>query len=208
MSVPLEKIHYSVAEYLDQERASDIRHEYHDGEILAMACGSVRHSRIASNALIAIGLALRGKPCQPHGSDLKVSIRSQSRFVYPDITIVCGEPQIDPRAEQSEAITNPTAVIEVLSPSTQTYDRTKKFQYYRALDSLQEYVLIASDEARIETFCRRDDGSWAFRSWTGLEAQVPIESVSITVHAAEVYAGVEFDSPPPVPTDRHDEQSQ
>ncbi len=208
MSVPLEKIHFSVAEYLDQERASDIRHEYHDGEILAMAGGSVKHSRIASNALIAIGMALRGKPCQPHGSDLKVSIRSQSRFVYPDITIVCGEPQIDPRAGQSEAITNPTVVIEVLSPSTQTYDRTKKFQYYRALDSLEEYILIASDEARIETFCRRNDGSWAFRSWIGLEAQVPIESVSISVLVAEVYAGVEFDALPPIPTDPHKEEGE
>lgn len=207
MSVPLEKPRISVAEYLDLERESDIRHEYHDGEMLAMAGGSVKHSQIASNALITIGTALRGRPCRPHGSDLKVSIPSELRFVYPDITIVCGPPAIDPRASQSEAVTNPTVVIEVLSPSTQKYDRTLKFEYYRALESLKEYVLIASDEARIETFCRREDGSWAFRSWTGLEAQIPIESVRVTVPASEIYAGVEFDDPPAIPSDREDERS-
>ncbi len=207
MALPVAKHRYTVAEYLELERASDVRHEYHDGEILAMAGGSVRHSRIASNTLVAIGAMLRGKPCQPHGSDLKVSIREESRFVYPDISIICGEPAIDPAATQGEAVTNPTVVIEVLSPTTERYDRTKKFEYYRSLESLEEYVLVASDEARIETFFRQGDGTWAFQSWTGLVAAVPLRSVSVEILAAEVYVGVTFDPPPPDPVDRREEKA-
>lgn len=205
MAIPVAKRRYTVAEYLELERASDVRHEFHDGEILAMAGGSVKHSRIASNTLIAVGGALRGKPCQPHGSDLKVSIRAEDRFVYPDITIICGEPKLDPRASQGEAITNPKVVVEVLSPTTERYDRTKKFEYYRSLDSLEEYVLVSSEEPRIESFFRQADGTWAFQSWTGVEAQVKLRAVPITLAASEVYAGVTFE-PIPVPTDPREAQ--
>lgn len=205
MAIPVAKRRYTVAEYLELERTSDVRHEFHDGEILAMAGGSVRHSRIASNTLVAVGGALRGKPCQPHGSDLKVSIRDESRFVYPDITIICGEPEIDPRASHGEAITNPKVVIEVLSPTTEKYDRTKKFEYYRSLDSLEEYVLIASDEPRIESFFRQADGTWAFQSWTGVDAQVKLRAVQLMLAARDVYAGVTFE-PIPEPVERHEAQ--
>ncbi len=202
MGLPLAKRRYTIAEYLELERMSDIRHEYHDGEILAMAGGSVKHSRIASNMLIATGVALRGKPCRPHGSDLKVAIRDEARYVYPDISIICGQPEIDPAATHGEAVTNPKTVIEVLSPSTERYDRTKKFESYRTLESLEEYVLIASDEARIETFFRLNDGTWVFRSWTGLDAIIQLRSVSIDIPAADVYSGVTFDPPPPDPVER------
>ena len=203
MAVPVAKHRYTVAEYLELERASDVRHEFHDGEILAMAGGTIRYALVVTNVSGALWSKLQGKPCRTYGSELKIGIPQEFRFVYPDSSIICGDPIPDPNDPRSESAINPKVVIEVLSPTTERYDRTKKFEYYRSLESLEEYVLVASDEPRIETFFRQADGTWAFQSWTGLEAQVKLRAVSVTLPAREVYAGVTFE-PIPEPVDRHD----
>jgi Uma2 family endonuclease len=200
MAIPVAKRRYTVAEYLELERASDVRHEFHNGEILAMAGGTIRHALVVTNVSGSLWGKLTGKPCRTYGSELKIGIPSDFRFVYPDDSIICGDPVPDPNDPRGESAINPKVVIEVLSPTTEKYDRTKKFEYYRSLDSLEEYVLIASDEPRIETFFRQEDGTWAFQSWTGLDAQVKLRAVPVTLAAGDVYTGVTFE-PIPEPVD-------
>lgn len=181
------------------ERTAKERHEFHDGEVLAMAGGTIKHSRMGSNVMIALGKRLEGKPCQAYNSDLKITLRETNSFVYPDVSVICGEPIPDPRDKNAESASNPKLIVEVLSPSTERYDRTKKFELYRTLETLEEYLLIGTEEPRVEAFFRQKDGTWAFDSWSGVEATIKLRSLGITLPASEIYAGAKFDPPPPPP---------
>ncbi len=144
--------------YLEIERLADFKSEYFEGEVYAMSGGSYRHSRLKTNLAISFGLALRGKPCRPTDSDMRVHIPPTDSFVYPDLSIVCGPPQF--LGDKQDTLTNPTVIVEVLSPGTVAFDRGKKFWYYRHLQSLQDYVLVDQEQPMIEHYSRQATGGW------------------------------------------------
>ncbi len=180
-------------EYLAFERASETKHEYLRGEIFAMAGASWKHARILNNSVLAIGRQLR-PPCQMASNDVRVKSAATGLYTYPDIIIVCDQPRfIDGKFD---TLLNPLILIEVLSPSTEAYDRGKKFGHYRTLESLQEYVLIAQDAPLVEHFARQDDGTWRFAAASGLDASVHLPSIGCTLALADIYALIAWDTPP------------
>jgi Uma2 family endonuclease len=192
--------HYTVEQYLRLEREASDKHEYRDGEILAMAGGSPNHSLIIANVIREAGNQLKGKPCRVYESNLRIRIPRKTLYAYPDSSILCAPPQFDPDDRSGQTILNPRLLIEVLSPSTEAYDRGEKFNRYRELESLQEYVLISQDTPRIESFLRQEGGAWLFRTWNGPDAVAVFRSVDIELPLAEIYTGVEF-PPEPEPTE-------
>jgi Uma2 family endonuclease len=188
---------HTVEEYLRLEREAEERHEFRDGDIVDMAGGSVVHSLLIANCIGTLGRFLKGGPCRVYDSNLRVRIKRRSLYSYPDATIVCGPPQVDHDDPFGETVVNPTLVLEVLSPSTELYNRKTKFDRYRELGSFQEYVLVSQDMPRIETYFRHPDGGWAFDVGVELEAVVKLRSVGVDLPLAEIYAGVDF---PPATT--------
>lgn len=156
---------YSYAEYLAYERDSGLKHEYEDGQILAMAGGSRRHNALASRVSAALEAA-RPPGCIAFQSDQRVRVLATGKATYPDASVVCGPIEGDPADPLDATITNPTLVVEVLSPSTEQEDRGNKWQHYQLIPSLQEYVLVAQAEARIECYRRLSSGGWEYRDVT------------------------------------------
>ncbi|MEM6312804.1 MAG: Uma2 family endonuclease [Planctomycetota bacterium] len=185
----------TVEEYLAFEEVAAQRHEYHDGEVLAMAGTTEEHSGVSFNLNAALHTGLRGKPCRGHGSDLKVWVGESNRFLYPDALVICGETQYAPQDKNHTLITNPTLVVEILSESTAEFDRTEKFSFYRMLPSLREYVLVAQNRAAIDTFFRDDDGTWRFDASLGLDAVARFRSIDVQVKLADVYDGIPLPDP-------------
>lgn len=180
---------YTFAEYLEIEQASrEVRHEYVEGEIFAMAGGSVEHSALATALGGLLFGHLRGGPCRPHGSDLRISIRTADVATYADVAVVCDPVERDP--ESASHVTNPRIVVEVLSPTTERYDREQKRLYYQQLDSLQEYVLVAQDRRRVEVW-RREGEQWVHAAF-GAEEKAPLPSIGYELGVDELYdaAGV------------------
>jgi Uma2 family endonuclease len=190
------KRRYSIEDYLRLERDSRDKYEYDDGEILAMSGGSPTHSLIASNVNGELRARLKGKRCRVYESNLRISVPGKRRYVYADGTVICGLLEYDPADTKQETVVNPEVIIEVLSPSTEKYDRTKKFDLYRSAASFREYVLVSQDVPRVETFLRQPDGTWAFDVAAGLQTSVRLRSLNTEVPLAEVYAGVEFPAEP------------
>ena len=180
------------AEYLAFERASDIRHEYLDGHVYAMTGASRAHNLISTYTAASLINQLRGRPCEVYASDMRVRVSATGLYTYPDVTVVYGNPQFADSA--LDTLLNPVLVIEVLSPSTESYDRGKKFQHYRQLESLREYVLISQDSPRVERFLRQDDGTWLLTDAAGLDASLELASVACTLALAEVYEKVTFEA--------------
>jgi Uma2 family endonuclease len=183
---------YTFAEYLEIERHSGgVKHEYVGGEVFAMAGGSVEHSALATTIAGLLFTHLRGRPCHPHGSDLQISIRPASVATYADAAVICDPIERDP--ESPAHVTNPRIIVEVLSPSTQRYDREQKRLYYQQLDSLREYVLIAQDRRQIELWQRDHEGGEA---WTHTIYEpgtaAPLLSIDYALDVDELYdaAGV------------------
>src|SRR2546425_9750990 len=147
-------------EYLELERKAEIKSEYLDGEMFAMSGVTREHSTIVVNVTTELNVQVKGRPCEVHGPDLRVKVSPTGLYTYPDVAVICGEPQFeDPHFD---TLLDPHLIIEVLSDSTESYDRGKKFAHYRAIDSLREYILVSQTEYRIERFCRQDDGSWLY----------------------------------------------
>lgn len=192
MTLPAESRRYSVQQYLELEGAADIKHEFHNGEILAMSGGSAAHSLIALNVGAELRNRLKGKPCRAFESNLRISIPKSGKFVYPDVSVICGPLQLEPADPKGETVLNPRLVVEVLSPSTESYDRRDKFDSYRLIESLEEYVLVSQDEPRIEVFLRQADGSWAFTAFSGIDATARFRSIQIELPLSEAFAGVDF----------------
>lgn len=183
---------YSVEEYFRMESDAVEKHDYINGQIVCMSGGTAVHSLITANLIREVGNLLKGKPCRVYESNLCVAVTRDVRYSYPDLSVVCEEPQFDPRDKNKTTITNPRAVIEVLSPSTEATDRGEKFERYLKLPSLQEYALVVQTRPRIETFFRQPDGTWIFAYAHGLDASLHLRSLSIHLPLAEVYSGVEF----------------
>lgn len=186
------KTRFTISEYLAMERDSRDKHEYRDGQVLMMAGGSADHSLIAANVLRLIGNALVGKPCHVYESNLRVRIARKVLYTYPDATVICGQRQHDPSDPSGQTIANPRLIVEVLSESTEGYDRGDKFRWYQEIESLQEYVLVSQNISRVETFLRQDGASWLLRFFEGHDAAARLESIDVELPLREVYAGVEL----------------
>ncbi len=175
-------------DYLRLDRAAEYRSEFVDGEMFAMSGGSARHALIPTNWGAELTVQLRGRNCRLFSSDLRVRISARGAYVYPDLSVVCGEPQI--HQGETDILTNPKVIVEVLSPSTADYDRGKKFELYREIPSLDEYVLTHQDTPHVEHYARQPDSSWIFREYRGLESSIELRSIGCKVQLAEIYAGV------------------
>ncbi|MBK6849952.1 MAG: Uma2 family endonuclease [Proteobacteria bacterium] len=172
-------------EYVAFERASGARHEFLAGEVYAMAGGSPEHGALAAALMGELRLALRGTPCRVFTSDVRVRIVATGLTTYPDLSVVCGALATD--LEDSDALTNPSLLVEVLSDSTEGYDRGAKAAHYRRIPSLQEYVFVSPDERRIEVFRRTEGGGWELDEALGGQ-QVTLRALGVTLSVDEIYA--------------------
>ena len=186
---------WTPAEYLAFERQQvDAKHEYLDGQLLPMAetiqdmaGASLAHNRIVSNLVISLGTQMRGRSCDVFGSDMRIHVPATGLYTYPDITALCDAPQF--ADDHLDTLLNPSVIIEVLSPTTEAYDRGLKFDHYRSIETLQTYVLMAQDRAHIETFQRQASG-WLLTDIKGLETRIRLEAIACELTLADVYARV------------------
>jgi Uma2 family endonuclease len=175
--------------YLAFERAQfDAKHEFLDGEIIAMAGASRQHNRIVTNLVVSLGTQLRGRPCDVYSSDMRVKIPATGLYTYPDVIALCHDPQFEDEA--MDTLLNPTVIIEVLSPSTEAYDRGLKFAHYRSIEAMQIYILIAQDKPQIEIFRRQKNEDWLLSVVGGLGARVSLDAIGCELALADVYERV------------------
>jgi Uma2 family endonuclease len=200
MALPSTLPTFSHDEYLAFERDSDRKHEYLDGLIYAMAGSSPEHSTISVNIAEIVTRQLRGTPCRPFSSDMRVRCiplapqakGRQGLFAYPDFIVVCGDPAY--HDEHHDVLVNPVLIVEVLSPSTEAYDRDEKVRRYRELASFTDYLLVSQDRYCVEHHSKAGDGSWTTTRETDLSKTVPVESIGCTIPLREVYEWVELSS--------------
>jgi Uma2 family endonuclease len=178
-------------EYLAQERKAEFKSEYFNGEVFAMAGASQKHNLIVANLVSELRVQLKKNRCQVYPSDMRVRVKRTGLYTYPDVTVVCGEPEFDDELE--DILLNPTLLIEVLSPSTEPYDRGKKFEHYRRITFLREYLLVAQDRCRVEQYVKQSDGSWSFFEIEGRAASVKLVSVEAVLPMTEIYDKVELE---------------
>ncbi|MFV8755634.1 Uma2 family endonuclease [Nannocystaceae bacterium ST9] len=176
--------------YLAFERGADEKHELWDGEVYAMGGASLAHNWIVGNLVHQLGNALEGSGCKALPSDLRVRITSSDRYVYPDVTIVCGSPELEGDAD---VLLNPRTIVEVLSPSTAAFDRGDKFAGYRSIPSVREVLFVSQEQRHVESYTRQADGSWVLREYRGDDA-LPLESLAAPLPLARIYAGVALSS--------------
>jgi Uma2 family endonuclease len=181
----------SEEEYLLSERASAIKHEYYRGHIYAMAGAKEAHNLITANTLATLHSQLRRKPCKVYPNDMRIKVLRTGLNTYPDVVVICGQPQFTDATR--DTLTNPTSIIEVLSSSTERYDRGLKFENYRMIDSLQEYLLIAQDHYHIEQYVRQANGQWLLTEATDLEETLDLTSIECTLRLEDVYEKVEIE---------------
>src|SRR5205807_7343185 len=178
------------AEYLAIERSAEFKSEFFDGEMFAMAGGTPQHSLIAVNFAAELRNRLKGHACVPYNADLRIKIEATGLYTYPDLSVICGALQF---AEgTNDTVVNPTLLVEVLSDSTEGYDRGKKFEHYRQIPSLQAYLLASQKEPRIEQFIRQADGRWLLNEAAGLEANLELPSLRISLSLGEIFDKVSF----------------
>jgi Uma2 family endonuclease len=181
------KTHYTLEEYLELERSTREKHEFFRGEIFAMGGASEAHNLIVANVLGEMRQHLRGKPCRVYPSDMRVKVSPSGLYTYPDVVIVCGQPQFE---QPGETLINPTVLVEVLSDSSEAYDRGKKSEQYRTLASLTDYLLIAQDRVLVEHYSRQPEDRWLLHAASRLDDSIAIASLDCTLPLAEVYFNV------------------
>jgi Uma2 family endonuclease len=181
---------FTIEEYLEIENAATEKHEYYQGEIFAMSGAKLTHVQITTNLLAGLKNKLKGRSCQPYNSDLRIHIPHNTLFTYPDISIICGEPETR-NNDQYNAL-NPTAIIEVLSPSTKNYDRGEKFRLYRDIDTLKEYILVDSESIFVEQFYINSKGNWELEEIKVLHASLAFRSIEISFEMKEIYEGTKL----------------
>ncbi len=177
-------------EYLAIERKAEYKSEYFNGEMFAMAGASERHVLIVTNVVAELRGQLRRRPCTVYSTDLRVRVSPTGLYTYPDIVVVCGQPQF--ADDQRDTLLNPTLIVEVLSESSKDYDRGGKFEHYRSLASLNEYVLIAQDKHHVEHFVRQPDNRWLLSETNWLEDTIHLSSIDCDLALIEVYDKVEL----------------
>ena len=196
---------YRFEDYLAVERESiDVKHEYVAGQVYAMTGGSYEHSLIAANVTSELRQRLKGSPCRVLTSDMRIRIETANVCVYPDVSVLCGEPRF--HDDRRDVLTNPVLIAEVLSPSTEGYDRGGKFARYRRLPSLRHYLLIAQDRVSVDVFTRQPDDRWVLDAYADLDAVIELETPDCRLSVREIYDRVVFgvsgqgELSPPAPT--------
>jgi len=196
------RVLFTEDEYLERERASADKHEFVNGEIYLMAGESGAHADISLNLAGIFYLGLKGKPCRARTKDTKVRSgptltagqTTRCLFSYPDIVVVCGEPEYHDAL--TDVILNPTVLVEVLSPSTEAFDRGEKFSRYQTWNpTLSDYLLVSQDKPQVEHFARQTDGSWSYHRHIGLDASVTISCIGCTLKLADIYDRIVFPQP-------------
>ncbi|HVK65496.1 MAG TPA: Uma2 family endonuclease [Polyangium sp.] len=190
MAEPAGKLKVTFAEYLALEEASETKHEYLDGHVYDMAGGTPDHGLLAGNVLRALGNQLEGRPCRVHPADVRIRIQATGLSTYPDVSVVCGKLQVD--AEDKNGVVNPIVLVEVLSESTEAYDRGQKFAHYRRIPSLREYVLISYQTKLIEVYRRADEGAWVLHE--AESGSIDLVSIGCALSVDSVYRGA-FEEP-------------
>ena len=178
------KLYVTREEYLARERLAESKSEYYDGEIFAMAGSSPEHSLISMNIGRELSHQLFEKPCRVYNSDLKVRA-TEATYAYPDVTVVCGEPEFEDT--EADVLVNPTVIVEVISPTTEGWDRGGKFERYRARESLQEYLLVAQDRAHLERYYRQPRGEWLLSVVDSPDGTLSLPSIGCQLELARVY---------------------
>jgi len=174
----------SFSEYLAIDAASEQKHEFIGSAVISMSGGSPEHARLSMAIGTALGAQLRGKRCAVYSSDLRIRVAATGLATYPDVTVVCGQLQTDP--DDKHTVINPTVIIEVSSPSTQSYDRGTKYAHYRRIPSLAAYVLVSQDERLIEVFTRNDDGTWTLRDVR--EGAATLSAIDCAISIDDIYS--------------------
>src|ERR1044071_310231 len=178
-------IYLSPEEYLALERQADDKSEYFDGVVHAMSGASLNHNKIVANVITELVQQLRGRPCSALPSDSKVRMPDSRKFFYPDVSVVCGEPQF--HDERTDVLLNPILIIEVLSDSTEGFDRGRKFQAYQRLESLHEYILISKDKPVVEQYVRQTEATWKYTAAIGRESSPSLPTIECTLNLSAVY---------------------
>ena len=181
----------SPEEYLERERLALDKHEYYQGKVFAMSGASLKHNQVFSRLFAEIGYKLKGKSCQPFGSDLRIHIPKNTLYTYPDISIVCDTPETTD--DSFDTITNPSVIIELLSPSTRNYDLGQKFNLYRAIDTLQEYILVDTEKVYVEKHICNADNRWQLTEHTSLNSTFEISTVQLSISLSDIYQGISFE---------------
>jgi Uma2 family endonuclease len=178
----------SIEEYLEMENASIEKHEYYKGEIFAMSGAKMPHNAVHKNLWGSLFVKLKGKKCQPYGSDVRIHIESNTLFTYPDISIICGE--VVTLNNDDYNVLNPAVIIEILSPSTKNYDRGEKFKLYRDITTLKEYILVDSESIHLEVFRLNESNHWELEEYNTITEQLHIKAVDEIIAISEIYEGV------------------
>lgn len=184
---------YTVDEYLALEEAADHKSEYHDGLVYAMAGGSFNHDMISGNSYAALHEFARTGPCIAFTSNMKLRIEAHNLYLYPDAMLICGQPKFE--KNRTDVVLNPLILIEVLSKSTENYDRGKKFEYYRSLPTFQEYLLIDQERVYVEHYRRLHIGRWEYTILTDLEEVIKLQSISLELPLSRLYEQVDWLAP-------------
>jgi Uma2 family endonuclease len=188
------KPYLSPEDYLALERSAEFKSEYFDGEIFAMTGASESHNLIVINTIRELSIQLKKRPCKVYANDMRVRVSPTGLITYPDVMVVCGQAQFDD--SHLDTLLNPTLIVEVLSDSTEAYDRGRKFEHYRKLESLAEYVLITQHRPHVEFYRRQPDQRWVLAESDGLDSSLPLDAIDCELVLAEIYDKVEFPGAP------------
>jgi Uma2 family endonuclease len=186
-SNPVTKL--SEEQYLAIERAAEFRSEFVNGEMFAMSGGTMRHSALQANILVELSPLIRGRGCRAFAADMRVRVSATGMYTYPDVSVLCGRPQL--ADEHADTLLNPIVIFEVLSPSSEKYDRGLKFQSYRTIESFQDYILVDQDRVRIEHYTRQGSNTWNLRDCQGLYEDLVVVSLGVTLSLRRIYDGVD-----------------
>jgi len=188
--IPQQSTKVTPKEYLEFEKNSEFKHEYFDGEIFAMVGGRRNHNIISSNITGELRNRLKETHCMVFSSDMRVKIEKIKKYTYPDIVVACGKMQF--LEDELDSLINPVAIIEILSDSTEAYDRGMKFQHYQLIESLQEYILVSQYSCQVERYIRNKDNSWNYTPFTDMEQSFKISSIECELPLSEIYYRVEL----------------
>jgi len=191
-AVAYQKRNYTVKEYLEMEKASTVKHEYFQGEVFAMSGATFNHNLIFSNVFGPLFFKLKGSKCIPFGSDMRMNIPENTLFTYPDISIYCNE--IKHLSEDEGTILQPTVIIEILSPSTKNYDKGKKFNLYKDITSLKEYIMIDSESVFLEAYYINEEQNWVLNKHEEISDTLNLVSMGFGVALTDIYNHVSFNA--------------
>ena len=189
------KTYLTPEQYLEIERKAEFKSEYYQGEMFAMSGAREPHILIVGNAMGELRQQFRRRPCKAYSNDMRVQVTATGLYTYPDVVVVCGEPQF--LDNTFDTLLNPTVIVEVLSESTEAYDRGQKFEQYRSLESLKEYMMISSQRISVERYTRQPDGSWNYIAKASLEDSIDLKSVDCHLLLADLYEKVDFSTSQP-----------